>query len=179
MLNRDNAALIIIDIQGKLAHLMHNKEDLFKNVQIMIQGAKVLNMPIVWVEQYPEGLGPTIPEVARQLEGQNPIRKSTFNSCLNVDFVRTLAALKRSHVLVAGIETHICVYQTVMGLLSHKYDVHVIVDAVSSRTADNKFIGLEKMKAGGAQLTSTETALFELTRTAEGTEFKAILKLIK
>jgi nicotinamidase-related amidase len=170
---------VIIDVQGKLAHMMHNKEELFKNVQIMIQGAKALDVPVVWVEQYPAGLGPTIPEIARYLSGLLPIEKITFNSCMNDNFVNALTSLKRRQVLIVGIETHICVYQTVMGLLSAEYDVHVIADAVSSRTTDNKQIGLEKMKGGGAQLTSTETALFELARIAEGPEFKEILKLVK
>ena len=167
MLSREDTVLVIIDVQGKLAHIMHDREKLFKNIEIMIQGAKALNVPVVWVEQYPEGLGPTIPEIARHLQGLTPIEKITFNSCLNDNFVNVLASLKRRQVLIVGIETHICVYQTVMGLLCAEYDAHVVADAVSSRTLDNKRIGLDKMKSGGAHLTSTETALFELASIAE------------
>ncbi|MCW3490959.1 hydrolase [Dethiobacter alkaliphilus] len=178
MLSKDECVLVVIDVQGKLAHMMHNKEDLFNNIQIMIQGAKALDIPVIWVEQYPEGLGGTIEEIAGLLEGA-PVEKVTFNSCLNDEFVKTLSSYNRQQVLVVGIETHICVYQTVMGLLKAEYDVHVVADGVSSRTEDNKLIGLEKMKDGGAQITSTETALFELVKIAEGPEFKAILKLVK
>ncbi|MDA8096521.1 MAG: hydrolase [Clostridia bacterium] len=179
MLSTENTALLVIDIQGKLAHTMYSKEIFFENVRTMIKAAKVLSLPIIWMEQYPKGLGPTIPEIAGCLDGLKPIEKITFNSCLNDSFVRSLASLNRRQLIVTGMETHICVYQTVMGLLNADYEVHVVTDAVSSRTPENKTIGLEKMKTGGAHMTSTETVLFELLQIAEGPEFREILKLVK
>ncbi|MBS4021898.1 MAG: hydrolase [Dethiobacter sp.] len=179
MLSPENSALIVIDIQGNLAHMMHEKEAFFKNVQIMIKGAKILDIPIVWIEQYPQGLGPTIPEVAELLDGNQPIGKITFNGCLNENILQAIESLQRRRLLITGMETHICVYQTVMGLLRSGFEVHIVGDAVSSRTSANKKIGIEKMKEGGAYITSTETVLFELLGIAGGEEFKEILNLVK
>jgi nicotinamidase-related amidase len=179
MLATENTILLVIDMQGKLAHMMHEKETLFQNVRKMIQGAQIMNIPVIWIEQYPQGLGPTIPEVAELLTGLKPVAKITFNSCSNQEFMQVLTQLGRKQLLITGMETHVCVYQTVMGLLNLDYEVHIVADAVSSRTEQNKKIGIEKMKDGGAQVTSTETALFELMKIAEGEIFKEVLKVVK
>jgi len=179
LLNKETAVLLVIDVQGKLAQLMHNKEALFDTLQRMIKGAKLLAMPIVWIEQNPKGLGPTIPEVAQLLKDYTPVEKHSFSCCGNTSFMESLNTVKRSQILITGIETHICVYQTVMDLLALKYEVQVVVDGVSSRTPENKQLALNKMQAAGATLTSTEMALFELLKVAEGEAFKEILKIIK
>ncbi len=179
MLERDDTALVVIDVQGKLARLMHDKAKLFTNLRRMIQGARVLGVPILVTEQYPEGIGPTVPEIAEVLPELDPISKICFSCCGADEFVSSLQSLGRRAVLVTGIETHICVMQTVLDLLEAAYDVHVVADAVSSRSADNKRIGLERMRDAGAVITSTESALYELLAVASGPEFKAVLKLIK
>lgn len=179
MLNIDNTVLVVIDIQGKLAALMHEKEAVYQNVNRLIKGAKSLELPILWTEQYPEGIGPTIPEIAETLEGIKSIPKMTFSCCRNDEFLSALEATGCKQVLVTGIETHICVYQTTLELLDAGYEVEVVADAVSSRTPANKTIGLDKMKTAGAGITGTETALYELLKIASGPKFKEILKIVK
>ncbi len=179
MLKIENTTLLIIDIQGNLAHLMHGKELLFKNVQKLIKGIQILGIPILWVEQNPQGLGPTIPEIADILSNIQPISKMSFSSCRNDDFLQALNALNRKQVLVAGIEAHVCVYQTAADIVDIGYEVQVVTDAVSSRNVENKEIGLQRMRDSGVRLTSVETALFELLKVAEGEPFKEILKILK
>ncbi|MEE4113673.1 MAG: hydrolase [Desulfobacteraceae bacterium] len=179
MLKKKNAVLLLVDVQGKLARLMHEKERLFDNLQKLIKGIQVLGIPVLWVEQNPAGLGPTIPEVADMLSDVKPIPKMSFSSCRNDRFLQGLKTLDRHQVLVAGIETHICVYQTAADLVDMGYEVQVVTDDVSSRTAENKVIGLQRMRDAGAGWTSVETALFELLGVAAGETFKAILKIVK
>lgn len=179
MLNTKNTALIIVDIQGKLANLMHEKEFLFKNAQNLIKGMQILNIPILLAEQNPKGLGATIPEVTTLLQDIKPVSKMSFSCCQNEDFMKALDALQRKQIILIGIETHICVYQTAVDLIEKGYEVGVATDAVSSRTIANKEIGLQKIKDQGASLTSVETALFELLKTAEHGCFKEIAKIIK
>lgn len=180
MLTVENTALIVIDVQGKLAQLMHQKEALFDNLQKIIKGMQVLEIPIIWTEQVPEKLGQTTPEIARLLANTaRPISKSSFSCCGHQPFMDRLTTLNRKQVLLTGIEAHICVYQTAVDLLNLGYEVQVVADAVSSRVAENKQIGLERVKQAGATLTSTEMALFELLRAAEGAKFREITKIVK
>lgn len=179
MLSIETTTLLLIDIQGKLAGLMHDKALLFNNLQKLVKGIQVLDIPILWVEQNPAGLGPTIPEVAELLPDVEPISKMSFSSCRNDRFLQALKALNRSQVLIAGIETHICVYQTAADLVDMGLEVQVVTDAVSSRTTANKAIGLQKMTDAGAVLTSVEAALFELLGVADGERFKEIIRIVK
>lgn len=179
MLEIENVVLLIVDIQGNLAHLMHGKELLFKNVQKLIKGIQALGIPILWVEQNPQGLGPTIPEISDILPDIQPISKMSFSSCRNDRFVQALNALNRKQVLIAGIEAHVCVYQTAVDLVDMKYEVQVVTDAVSSRNVGNKEIGLQRMRDYGVGWTSIETALFELLKVAEGRQFREVLKIVK
>lgn len=179
MLKKENTVFVLVDVQGKLAKIVQDSEKMIANLKSLIQGLQILEVPIVWLEQYPEGLGPTNEELAVHLTGMEPIRKITFSACKNPDFIEAIEKTGRKHVLIAGIETHICVYQTATGLADLGYDVEVVADAVSSRTTLNKEIGLEKMRSAGIQWTSVEMALYELMETAEGEQFKRILKLLK
>jgi len=179
MLKTENVILLIVDIQGNLAHLMHGKELLFNNVQKLIKGIQVLKIPILWVEQNPQGLGPTIPEIADILSNIQPISKMSFSSCRNDRFVQALKTLNRRQVLIAGIEAHVCVYQTAADLVDLGYEVQVVTDAVSSRNFENREIGLQKMRDSGVSWTSVETALFELLKVAEGEQFREIIKIVK
>ena len=174
-----NSALVIIDIQGNLAQLMHDKENLFKNVQLLIRGAQLLNIPIIWTEQLPDKLGETTQEIGKLLSSQKPIVKDVFSCARNGEFNMQIEKIQPEHIMLAGIETHICVYQTASDLLGEKYQVEIVSDATSSRTQSNKKIGLEKIKHEGGCLTSVETLLFEIQGTATGEQFRELIKLIK
>lgn len=179
MLNKEKTALVVVDIQGKLAGMVHEHEKLFSNVRTMIKGAKILNLPVIWLEQNPTGLGPTVPEIANELNDLQPLAKMTFSCARHKPFLQKLKETGCVQVLLVGIETHICVYQTAMQLFDLGYEVEVIADAVSSRTQQNKQIALDKLRDTGIKLSSVEMALYELQEIAEGDSFKQILKLIK
>jgi nicotinamidase-related amidase len=179
MLTAENTALVLIDVQGKLATLMHQREQLYRNLQILIQGVRILELPVLWLEQYPQGLGPTIPEVTKLLPDRQPIPKLCFSGCGQPEFGDALRATGRRQLLVAGIEAHICVYQTTRDLLAQGYHVEVVADAVSSRTPENRQVGLDRMAREGAGLTCVEMSLFELLREAFGPQFKEIARLVK
>ena len=179
MLTSENTLLLVVDVQGNLARVMHGFDQLFVSIAKMIQGAKILGVPILVTEQNPKGLGPTIPEIAVHLDGISAISKFSFSSCANDDFMKSLKSIDPRNILVTGIESHICVYQTVKDLVKLKYAVQIITDAVSSRTLENKNIGIKKSRQAGAGITSVEMALFELLGDAKRKEFKEILKIVK
>lgn len=179
MLNCSDTLLLIVDIQEKLVRAMHAREELLVRAQQLVQGARVLNVPILVTEQNPKGLGATVPEIAAHLSGVQPISKFSFGCCASEEFLHALRAGAARNVLMAGIETHVCVYQTARELLARGCHVEIVADACSSRTPENKQIGLDKMRAAGAAVTSVETALFELLKVAEGPLFKEILKIVK
>ena len=179
MLYIQNCCLVVVDVQGKLARLMYDKQVLYKNIQILIKAAKILNIPILWCQQCPDALGPTIPEIAQLLKDSEPIDKSAFSCCGAEQFNIKLNESKRQQVLLCGIETHVCIYQTAVELLRKGFSVDVVADAVSSRTSENKQIAIDRMAAEGINVSCTETALFELLKTAEHPQFKKIAKLIK
>jgi nicotinamidase-related amidase len=179
MLQIQKCCLVVVDVQGKLAQLMHARETLFKNIQILIQAAKILGIPILWCQQRPTALGPTVPEIAELLAGNEPIDKSAFSCCGDETFNSRLNELRRDQVLLCGIETHVCIYQTAVDLVRKGFRVDVPADAVSSRTLDNKQIAISRMAARGVNITSVEMALFELLRTADHPKFRQVAKLVK
>ena len=180
MLSVDNTALLVIDVQGRLAEVMHKKEALFSNVERVIRGARVLDLPIILTEQVPDKLGKTIPAITELIaDVAQPISKSSFSCCGESSFNEQLAAIGRKQILVTGIETHVCVYQTAIDLLDQGYHVELVTDAVSSRTPENRQLGIDRIKKAGATLTSTEMALFELLKIAEGQQFREISKIVK
>ena len=179
MFRIQNAVLLIIDVQGKLASLMHEKGQLFTRLKGLIRAAQILEIPIIYTEQVPEKIGKTVPEVAELFKNQPPITKTSF-SCWGSDpFQKKLLGLKRKQIFVAGIETHVCVYQTVADLLEAKFEVQVVADAVSARSCSNHQIAIERMKTLGAGITCLEMITCELLRTADHAQFKDILALIK
>lgn len=181
-LHRDNTLLIVIDVQEKLTAVIHEGGELQKNIERLVRGCHILKVPAVLTEQYPKGLGPTTGSVQSAFNdtyGSRAVQKMCFSGYRCSEFVETIRPLKRKQILVAGIETHVCVYQTVTDLLAEGYEVTVIADAVSSRTPRNREIALERMAQEGAKWSSTEMALFELTTEAGTDEFKAISKLVK
>lgn len=179
MLKTHNTVFVLVDVQGKLAQLMDGKDALFQNLRKLVQGVQVLEVPILWLEQNPAGLGPTIPELAELLQGQKPMAKTHFSCCGDEAFMAALRATGRKQVLLAGLEAHVCIYQTAADLVRQGYEVEVVADCVSSRAAANRELALQKMQQLGARLTSVEMALFELLGKAEGPAFKAMLKIVK
>ncbi len=180
MLKADGSVLVVVDVQGKLARLMHGRESLFASLGKLIRGARELELPIVWAEQNPEGLGPTIPEVSKFMpEGLAPIPKFSFSCCGEPRFIEALEKTGRKQVLICGIEAHICVYQTALELTERGCEVHLVADAVSSRNPMNRDVALMKLGRGGVSLTTVEMALFEMLGVAEGPKFKQIVKIVK
>jgi nicotinamidase-related amidase len=179
MLTSLNACLVVIDIQEKLLPVMAEPERVVKNAAVLIHAAKALDMPILWCQQVPRALGPTINELTGLLEGVGPIDKSSFSCCGEENFLVKLDEIQPKTAILCGIEAHVCVFQTAADLLRKGMDVHVAADAVSSRTLENKQIGLDRMKQQGAVITSTEMCLFELLRDAKHEKFRDLAKLIK
>lgn len=179
MFNIDQSVMILIDVQGQLAQLMHDKVQLFKSLEVMIQGMKTLGVPIIWMEQLPGNLGPTTAAVARHLQGEAPIEKFSFSCCDEPKFMERFNSLGRNQVFLTGIETHICVFQTGAHLMEKGCQIQVVGDCVSSRTKENKKIGIKRLVQCGAQVTSCEMVFFELMRHAKADGFREIIKLIK
>jgi nicotinamidase-related amidase len=175
----ENTVLVVIDFQERLFPVMHDKEKLLRNAVKLIKGASVLEIPIILTEQYPKGLGPTIPEIKELIPDIKPIEKVCFNCCDEETFSKALETTKRKQVLIAGIEAHICVYQTAMALARAGYEVQVVGDCVASRNPENKLAALFKMSAVGISPTTTEMALFELLKVAKGDKFKQISSIVK
>jgi nicotinamidase-related amidase len=179
MLDPKSTVLVIIDVQGKLAQIMHDRDTLFKNLHILVSGVKLLNIPIIWMEQVPDKLGSTIPEIKDVLIDQKPIIKDVFSCMKNEEFNNQIKRINPNDIILAGIESHICVYQTAMDLLEKKYNVHIVADAISSRISENKELGIERMLLEGAIKTSVEMLLFEIQGEAKGDRFRQISRLVK
>ncbi len=179
MLNSADAVLLVVDIQEKLFRAMHDQDSLLAASEKMIKGANVLEIPIIWTEQNPNGLGPTLPNFVSLLKPELRVSKMSFSCCGEPAFIRLLNSLERGQVLLMGIESHVCVYQTGMDLLQMDREVQVITDCVSSRTLENRLIGIEKLKMSGAKISSAEMSLFEMLKAAEGPKFKEMLKVVK
>lgn len=181
-LDRKNSLLVVIDVQAKLAAVIHGQEEMQKNIDRLIRGCHLLGIPAVVTEQYPKGLGATtgiLQDSLRETYGIKPIQKMCFSAGGSDEFMSAVRSSGRRQILICGIETHVCVYQTVKDLLDSKFEVTLVADAVSSRTAANRDIAIRRMERDGAKLSSTEMALFELTVNAGTDEFKAISKLVK
>ena len=175
-LDPERAALVVIDVQEAFRKaLPEGFDQLARAVATLVRGAEAVGIPIHVTEQYPKGLGATVPEVAERLpDGVAPIDKVCFSAAEAEGF--ELGG--RGQALVCGIEAHVCVNQTVLDLLGSGVEVHVAEDAVGSRFPQNKEVGLHKMERAGAVVTSVETALFELLGAAGTDEFKRVQKLI-
>ena len=182
-LNRENALLLVVDVQERLVPAIH--KDLYppalRNMQIMIEAAGTLGLPILLTEQYPKGLGSTVPEVLRPLEGKpfKKIEKLTFSCARDEGFLQAVASANRKRVVIVGMETHVCVYQTSVDLARAGYSVFVLDDAVSSRFMHNYQSGLQALRDAGCTVFSTETAVFQLLKVAATPEFKKVASLIR
>jgi nicotinamidase-related amidase len=174
-LDRNRATLIVIDVQEAFRKPLPDFDGVVSASSTLVQGAEATGVPIVVTEQYPKGLGHTVDELARHLpEGLEPIEKTCFSATEAEGF--DLGA--RDQAVVCGIEAHVCVNQSVLGLLEQGVEVHVVADAVGSRSEDNRAIGLGRAEHAGAVLTSVETALFELVGRSGTDEFKRVQRLV-
>ena len=170
---------LVIDIQEKLFQVMHRKEELMDRVRILMQGLEILDVPVLLTEQYPRGLGSTLAPIAALLENESRIEKISFSCCGEANFNSRLSGLNKKRVIVCGIESHVCVLQTVIDLLDRGYTPVVVVDCISSRNPEDQKVALERMRAEGAVLTTCESILFELAGVAGTPQFKSISKLVK
>ena len=179
-LEAGRAALAVIDVQESFRAHIQDFAELAARVARVAHAAHILRVPVVVTEQYPKGLGRTAAEVLAVLpEDFEPIEKTAFSSCGAQEFVSRLERAGARQVILCGIEAHVCVNQTAHDLLARGYQVHLLTDCISSRAAQNRQTGLDKMLRSGALPSSTELALFELLRDARHEQFKAIQKLIK
>jgi len=178
-IGREDTVLLVVDMQERLAAVMNEKEKVLNNTIHLIETAKLLSIPIIVTEQYPKGLGQTVSEIREALPSYRPIEKLAFGCCGEPDFMRVLASMGRRKIIICGMETHVCVLQTCVGVLKERYIVHVVSDAVCSRAKENHETGIEFMRDTNAAITCTETVLFQLLEKAGTEEFRMISKRIK
>ena len=181
-LNRADAFLVVIDVQEKLMPVIDGHDEVARNIDRLVRGCRVLDVPALLTDQYAKGLGSTIPSIKRAFEetsGYEPIEKNCFSGWGCAEFATALRLLQRKQAIVAGIEAHVCVYQTVVDLIANGYEVTIVTDAMGSRAASNKDVALHRMTAEGAKLSSTEMCLFEMLVAAGTDEFRAISRLVK
>ena len=179
-LELSRSALLIIDMQEAFRDNIKKFDEVAERIAIAAKGARLLNLPILVTEQYPKGLGHTAQEITEVLaESTHVIEKTAFSSCGAQPFVAQLESTQRKQILVAGIEAHICVNQTVHDLLAMNFQIHLLTDCITSRNKKDRATGLAKMQQSGAIPSSVEMALFELMRDAKHEQFKAIQGLIK
>ncbi len=180
LLEREEAGLILVDVQEAFRPVIDRFDEVIANCGLLAEGFGVLGRPVLVSEQYPKGLGHTVPELAERLpEGARVVEKVRFSACGVGAFEDAVAEAGARTWVVAGIETHVCVNQTAHDLLERGFGVQVAADAVSSRTARNRDLGLAKMTAAGAGTTSAEMALFEMLERAGSDEFKRISRLVR
>lgn len=178
-LNKEHSGIVIVDVQTRLLAVMRRREVVVQNIIKLIHLSKLFNLPLILTEQYPRMLGTTVCEIKENLQSYDPIQKMVFDCCQVAHFNNCLESARLQTIILTGVETHICVFQTCINLLERGVTVHVPQDAVDSRTEENWHVGLELMKDAGAVITSTETIIFQILKMAGTKEFKEMLKIIK
>jgi nicotinamidase-related amidase len=180
LLDREQAVLVVVDVQERLVPAMPKKvyKKLKKSIDMLIKSAVELGVPVVTTEQYPRGLGHTVSELDSACK-QTVVEKVSFGCCGESVFVDKLKELGRSQVILTGMEAHVCVYQTVLGLLESGYHVHLVSDAICSRNKNDYLAGVDNARSAGAVVTTTEMALFQMLQQAGTPEFKVVSGLVK
>lgn len=180
-LDRNKAVLMVIDVQEKLCAAMDEKvlHKLTKNISILLDAANELKLPVLVTEQYIKGLGATLPELREKASAALCFEKMTFSCCGSSEFIEKLRATGRTQIIVTGMEAHVCVQQTVIELRDAGFEVHLVKDAVMSRSKQNWQTAIEALTLTGAVPTSTEAALFQLLKVAGTEEFKKLSKLVR
>lgn len=177
-LSREHAALAVIDMQEAFRPVIPDFGEVSTRIAKAVQGSRLLEVPVIVTEQYPRGLKHTAEEILPHLPSE-PIEKMCFSSCGVNSFLNELTSRNIKQVIICGIEAHICVAQTVLDLLSHRMEVHLLVDCITSRKRESKEVALLRLTQSGAVPSNLEMALFEMMRTAESPQFKAVQSLIK
>jgi nicotinamidase-related amidase len=178
-ITKENTTALVIDIQERLFPVMNEKEQLLSNTQILIKGVKELGITTHFTQQYTKGLGETLDSVKSLVDDFTYFEKTDF-SCFDAEeYKKALKTSGMKNVIICGIEAHVCVLQTAIDLKEAGYNPIIVADCISSRSADNKAIALDRFRHEGIMLTSYESILFELTRSAKAPEFRAISKLVK
>lgn len=180
-LERDKAVLVVIDVQERLCAAMDPQvlQGLTKNIGILLEAAQELKVPVLVTEQYVKGLGQTLPELREKAADAPSYEKMAFSCCGSAEFVDQLKATGRTQVIITGMETHVCVLQTVIELRDAGFEVHLVKDAVMSRSERNWQTAIEAMTLTGAVPTCTESVLFQLLKVAGTDEFKKLSKLVR
>lgn len=176
LIHADHSVLLLIDIQGKLAPAIHQGSELIRVNERLVQVANELQVPVVYTEQYPKGLGVTVPQLAVHLENATVYEKIHFSAAKEPAFRDLMASMNRTQVVVTGTETHVCVLQTVLDLIELNYQVFVVANAVGSRAEANKNLALKRMAAAGAHVVSEEMVMFEWLERAGTDTFRSISK---
>jgi nicotinamidase-related amidase len=179
LLDKKRSGLLVVDMQKKLLKTMPNPDLLTENVLKLIEGFKIIERPVFLTEQYPEGLGKTEPAIKKALKGVEIGEKLSFSCCGIKGFSQKLRKQKIDQVVLCGIETHICIWQTAMDLLYDSFDVSVVKDCVCSRKVIDHETALNRMQANRIQISTTEIVLFELLEKAGTDDFKKISELVK
>lgn len=179
ILSRDNSVLLIIDVQEKFRPVIFRWNELIRNINKLVKALQILKIPVLLTEQYTKGLGKTCNEVRKNLLFYRPIGKKEFNCFNNKVFLKQLRSLKKKDLIICGIESHVCIINTLLGAISKGFNVHLVVDAISSRKESDLKIAIERAKQSGAFLTTTEMVIFQLMGSSKIEGFKKISKLIK
>ena len=174
-----NPCLVIIDVQEKLFPVMKDRQTLLKNLIILIKGFQLFKLPVIITEQVPEKLGNTIEQIASLFDKVDPVVKSSFSCLGEPKFLEKLETINADAIILAGIESHVCVYQTSHDLMKKSKHIEVVVDSISSRNINNHNNAIDRMKMEGVSLTSVEMLLFLLQKSATGDTFKKLVKLVK
>ena len=174
-------ALVVVDVQERLFAAMDAecRDEMVRNIKILVLAAQRLGLPVVVTEQYPKGLGRTLPELGAILVDARPIAKTVFSCCAAQGFVDRLRAVGADHVILVGLEAHVCVLLTALDLLDRQFQVWVVADAVCSRRPENRELGLAQARQAGAVVTATETVVFRLLGRADTDDFRELAKLLR
>ena len=180
MIDINDTLFVLIDIQEKLVTMLNKQEPIIKATSRLANAAAIMNIPTVLTEQYPQGLGKTIFDVTSAItEGTPIIEKTSFSAMQTPEFAEKIKASDKKNIVIGGIETHICVYQTTIDLIAEGFNVVVAKDACASRSSDCFKTGIQLMKDAGATISNVETILFELLKTSKNPYFKPVQALIK
>lgn len=179
LLKRSRAALLIVDVQERFAPVINDMDAIVENIVKLIRGCKILDIPVFYTEQYPKGLGRTVKEILQYLPDVEPVEKLRFSTCCENALMKPLKTKAVQQIILAGIETHVCMLQSSLDFSEAGFQVHVVKDATGSRKETDRDTALQRLMQQGVTVTSTEAVLFELTEFAGTDEFKQIAALVK
>jgi len=179
ILTKNNCILLVIDVQEKFKKVIFNFDDVLNNLSKLIKAFQILKIPIIVTEQYPKGLGRTIKELDVLLKNNKHIEKTQFSCFDNNNFKKSIKLINIKNIIIVGIEAHVCVLRTILDGIKKSYNMHLVVDSVSSRKKLDKDVGIMRAQQSNAFITTTEMVIFQLLKSSKDIEFKEIRKLIK